>query len=279
MKPQAARYAVIGDPVEHSLSPRLFGLLFEQLKLNANYRAERVPTDQLGAFLKRVRAGEFQGLSVTLPHKVTITSLLDGLEQQAVRIGAVNCVRVEGKKLFGHNTDLGGLVRTLHHHLGGHPTRKKVLILGAGGAARAAAVAMGSLSAAEIVIANRTLARAKSVAELVDHGQALPLDNDLRTACAKADVIINATSVGLLSRADPLPETCALRSHQVVLDLVYRPLETALMRRARESGCTVIDGLWVLVYQALFQLALWEGRDVEAVQAEALHAALAPEAR
>jgi len=85
--------------------------------------------------------------------------------------------------------------------------------------------------------------------------------------------------VGLQSRADPLPETCALRSHQVVLDLVYRPLETALMRRARANGCTVIDGLWVLVYQALFQLALWQGGDVEAMQAEALHAALAPEAK
>lgn len=275
-----SRYAVIGDPVEHSLSPRLFGLLFEQLNIPASYRAERVRPEDLTGLLKRMRAGEYQGLSVTLPHKVQISKLLDALEPVALRTGAVNCIRAEGKRLIGHNTDMSGIVRSLHHHFGSYPTRKRVLLLGAGGAARAAAVALSSLSSLEIVVANRTPSKAKAIVELVERGRAVPLDDDLRNECSRAEIIINATSVGLQNpSADPLPVTCPIRSGQVVMDLVYRPLETALMRRAKHAGAKTIDGLWVLIYQAIFQLALWTGRDADDEVAEKLHSLLAQEAK
>lgn len=274
------RYAVVGDPIEHSLSPRLFGLLFEHAEIAGSYRAERVKSDELPALLKRVRAGEYQGLSVTLPHKVQLSRLLDALDPTALRIGAVNCIRAEGKRLIGHNTDMSGIVRSLHHHFDGYPTRKRVLILGAGGAARAAAVALSSLSSLEIVVANRTLARAKDIVELVERGRAVRLDDELRNECSRAELIINATSVGLQNpSADPLPMNCPIRSGQVVMDLVYRPVDTALMRRAKAAGAKAIDGLWVLIYQAIFQLALWTGRDADDEIAEKLHATLAQEAK
>jgi shikimate dehydrogenase len=274
-----ARFAVIGDPIEHSLAPRLFGLLFQELGLAATYRAERVREGELPAFLKRVRAGEYQGLSIGLPHKITLPKLLDSLEPMATRAGSVNCIRAQGKKLTGHNTLLSGIARALHHHFGNYPTRKRVLILGAGGAARAAAVAMSTLSSAEVVIANRTLSRAREVVELIDHGRAVRLDDDLRNECIRADIIINATSVGLQRpNADPLPLSCPIRSGQTVVDLVYRPLRTALLRRAHESGAMAIDGLWVLIYQAMFQMALWAGGDADRESAERLYAKLAPDA-
>ena len=274
-----ARFAVIGDPVEHSLAPRLFGMLFDEHRVAASYRAERVREGELGAVLRRARQGEFQGLSIGLPHKVILPKLLDGLETMASRTGSVNCIRAEGKRLIGHNTLLSGVARALHHHLGSYPTRKRVLILGAGGAARAVAVALSSLSSAEVVIANRTLAKAEEVAALVERGRAVRLDDDLRNECIRAELIINATSIGLQRpNADPLPPTCPIRSGQTVVDLVYRPLQTALLRRARHASATAIDGLWVLIYQAMFQLALWAGGDADRETAERLHAALAPEA-
>ena len=286
----AARYAVIGDPVAHSLSPRLFGLLFEQLGLRASYAAERVTEDALPAFVARLRRGGLQGASVTLPHKVRAAELLDALDPSAQRTGAVNCIRAEGGGLVGHNTDVAGIALALERR----PV-KKAVVLGAGGAARAAVVALEELGAQEIVVANRTRARAEALAERfatvrVADVQEVRLD--------AVEVLINATSVGmaretpppplpqgggdldLTSRPAPLPWERGWGEvpNLTALDLVYRPLHTALLRQAQAAGARTIDGLWVLIFQALAQLQLWTGRTVDADTAARLHAALAPEA-
>lgn len=293
-------YAVIGDPIEHSLSPRLFSWLFAGLGLAAHYTALRVPPEALPEAVGRVRRGHLAGLSVTLPHKEAILPLLDDVHPAARRIGAVNTVvRDAAGTLRGHNTDAPGF-RLALEHAGFRPGGARVLLLGAGGAARAAAFALVAAGAKSVVVANRHPERALRLAlELVEAGAhpegevrrrweagarppprpglppppsppdladpagrpfvtVVPLDpRALAVPLAHADLVVNATSVGLAAGADPLPPSLSLEPHHTVLDMVYRPLETALLRRAAAAGARAVDGLWMLVFQGLEQLRLW----------------------
>lgn len=316
-------YAVIGDPIEHSLSPRLFAWLFGELGIDAHYTALRVPPAALAEAIGRVRRGLLAGVSVTIPHKEAVLPLLDDVHPAARRIGAVNAVvRDAAGRVRGHNTDAPGFRLALEQQ-GRTAGGARVLLLGAGGAARAAAYALVGAGAKSVTIANRTPARAVSLAlELVEAGgahpeadlrrrwdageraprrpdlpapaspadladpagkpfvTAVPLDaRALAAPLAHADVVVNATSVGLSApAADPLPAGLRLESRQVVLDMVYRPLETALLARARAAGAVPVDGLWMLAFQALEALRLWTGR-TEPGLAPALHDLLAREAR
>lgn len=279
-----ARYAVIGDPVEHSLSPRLFTLLFDWLGIDASYQALRVPREALPALLGSLRAGELDGASVTLPLKELVARHVERLSPVAARLGAVNCLArarrtADGaRELVGHNTDWQGIARSLEG-AGVLRAGVRVVLLGAGGAARAVIPALQPYAPAGLVVANRSLARAQALVRDLALGEAAALDDALGEHVARAQVVINATSVGLRSaEADPLPPGCALAPGQAVLDLVYRPLQTALLRRAQHAGATAIDGLWVLVHQALAQAELWLGRTLPAGLDQRLHQALAPEA-
>jgi shikimate dehydrogenase len=280
-----ARYAVIGDPVEHSLSPRLFALLFDWLEIDASYEAIRVPRESLPAWLGRLRAGEFDGLSVTLPLKELVARHVDRLSPVAAQLSAVNCLcrarRAQDGELdlVGHNTDWQGIARTLER-AGVMRQRMQVVLLGAGGAARAVIPALQPHEPNSLWVANRTVARAQALTQELGMGEAVPLDDGISSIVSRADLIINATSVGLRdASADPLPVRCQLSAEQAVLDLVYRPLRTALLQRAQASGCTVMDGLRVLVHQALAQAELWLGRSLPDALADRLHDALAQEAR
>ncbi len=297
--PVPARYnfAVIGDPVEHSLSPRLFRILFEELKLDADYRALRTHPFELPERVKSIRSGELNGISVTIPHKEAVIPLLDELTSAASLLGAVNCLAADGgRRAIGHNTDGSGFQAPLAQakvKLAG----ARLLILGSGGAARAAAFVAAKSGARSIVLANRTEARAGRLARdlirsgLANQGAAdktlargtcavsfLPLPSASITA-EIADLIVNATSVGLESEADPLPATFQLGGNHAVLDMVYRPLETTLLRRARDSGAVAIDGLWMLIHQALEQFRLWLSGAVPGDFADRLHRELGEEVR
>jgi shikimate dehydrogenase len=291
-------FAVIGDPVEHSLSPRLFRILFDELQLDADYRALRTPPLELPERVKSIRSGELSGISVTLPHKESVIPLLDELAPSASLVGAVNCLAPDGtRRAIGHNTDGSGFQSALEQakvKLAG----ARVLILGSGGAARAAAFAAAKSGARSIVLANRTPTRALGLSrDLIGSGlahdgatgKAVPpatcavtvirLPSESITA-ELADLIVNATSVGLESEdADPLPATFQLGRNHAVLDMVYRPLETRLLRRARASGAVAIDGLWMLIHQALEQFRLWLSGAVPTDFAGRLHSALGEEAR
>lgn len=288
-------FAVIGDPVEHSLSPRLFRILFDELKLDAEYRALRTHPLELPERVNSVRSGELSGISVTIPHKEAVIPLLDELAPSASLLGAVNCLAAGGdRRVVGHNTDASGFQAALGEarvKLGG----ARVLILGAGGAARAAAFAAAKSGARSIVIANRTEARASKLSrDLIGSGLAhrggagkkaagpcavsvLPLPSASITA-EIADLIVNASSVGLESDADPLPATFQLGRNHAVLDMVYRPLQTRLLRRARASGAVAVDGLWMLIHQALEQFRLWLSGGVPSDFAARLHRELGEEA-
>jgi len=271
----AGTFAVIGDPVAHSASPRLFAAIARELGLGLEYRAERVPAGELADFLRRVRSGAYQGLSVTLPHKEAVLGLADSATAAARATGAANTLAVRSGALEADNTDVAGLVRALAEH-GVRLRGASVLVVGAGGAARAAVQAARVEGARTIAVANRTRERAQALVQALG-GQAVALERGaLQPVIDGADVLVQASAAGL-SRPDetPLPPGCVLHRNLTVLDMVYQPLETALLRAARNAGARTVDGLWMLVHQGLDQLRFWIGVQAAAALAARLHAELA----
>ena len=276
MSPGSRTFAVIGDPVAHSASPVLFAAVARELGLTLDYRAVRVPAGELASFLGRVRDGAYQGFSVTLPHKEAMLRLADSATGAARAIGAANTVAVlTGGRLEAHNTDAAGLVHALAEQ-GVTLAGASVVVLGAGGVARAAVYACREQGARSLAIANRTRARAEALVQALG-GRAVDLDRtSLRPVLDAADVLLQASSAGL-SRPEetPLPAGCVLHRNLTVLDMVYQPLETALLRAARSAGARTVDGLWMLVHQGLEQLRFWTGVEAPASLAPRLHAELA----
>ena len=269
------RFAVIGDPIVHSASPRLFRWLADRLGLDLAYEAVRVPPGSLASVLEEARGGRWDGLSVTIPHKQDALVLADRADPRATRTGAANClVRAPDGRLVAHNTDVEGLTGALARH-GVTMTGSAVLLLGAGGAARAGAVAAREGGAARLWIANRGPKRALELASAFD-GEALPLTVDaLGPVLPRADLVLQATAVGLDAPGDsPLPPGCVLHDQLTVMDMVYRPLRTRLLADAEAAGARTIDGLWMLVFQGLAALRLWTGVEPRAEVAPALHAHL-----
>jgi shikimate dehydrogenase len=269
------RFAVIGDPVAHSASPRLFHWLAGRLGVGLGYEAVRVPAGALASVLEEARAGRWDGLSVTIPHKQDALVLADRADPRASRAGAANClVRGPDGRLVAHNTDVEGVTAALAQH-GCSLAGSAVLLLGAGGAARAGAVAAREGGAARLWIANRHPSRAIELASAFD-GEALPLTAEaLGPVLPRADLVLQATSVGLEAPGDsPLPPGCVLHDRLTVMDMVYRPLRTGLLRDAEVAGARTIDGLWMLVFQAIAALRLWMGVEPAADVAPALHAHL-----
>jgi shikimate dehydrogenase len=270
------RFAVIGDPVAHSASPRLFALLGRSLGLSFQYSAECVTASALPDFLDRVRQGAYQGLSVTLPHKEAALRLAETASATARAIGAANTLSLRAAgRLEADNTDGLGLVGALASH-GVSLTGARVLVLGAGGAARAAAQATRAAGARALWISNRSPARAEALAAEFS-GVAVPLtSSSLQPVLAEAEVLLHATSAGLCAPSETaLPLSCVLHRGLTVLDMVYQPLETALLRTARTSGARTVDGLWMLIHQAVEQLRLWTGTEAPAEVPARLHLALA----
>ncbi|HEX9506795.1 MAG TPA: shikimate dehydrogenase [Myxococcales bacterium] len=287
--PEATHYAVIGYPVEHSLSPKLFTQLFSEFQVSADYRLYPVAPPDLPTAIVKIRSGKLSGLSVTLPHKRAICSLVDELDPDSGKIQAVNCViRLEPGRVRGCNTDGVGFRRAVESAGPRKISGTRVLLLGTGGAGRAAAFACASAGAGHLTLANRTLERASQLArDLVGAGsipssavESISLDPGMvAKALESADLVVQATRVGLGdSSADPLPASCHFQKSQVVLEMVYRPLKTALLRRVEAAGGIPIDGLWMLIHQALEQFRLWTGRIAPLEMADRLHAFLAAEA-
>jgi shikimate dehydrogenase len=272
VKREVARYAVVGDPVAHSASPRLFAALARQLGLALEYRAERVEAAAFPGFLQGVRRGAYQGLSVTLPHKEAALRLADSAAPSARAVGAANTLVVREGRLEAHNSDGVGLLRAL---AGQGVTLKaaRVLVLGAGGAARAAVQAAQASGATAVWVSNRTPERAQRLAEAFG-AVAVPTAR-LASLLLDVDVLLQASAAGL-SRPDEsaLPAGCVLHPRLTVLEMVYQPLQTQLLRDARASGARGVDGLWMLIHQALEQWRLWTGVEAAPEVAPALHAEL-----
>jgi shikimate dehydrogenase len=261
------RVGLIGWPVEHSLSPAMHNAAFNAMGLGWRYELLAVPPGQLGSALADLNAGDYGGANVTVPHKSAVMAYLDEIDAVARSIGAVNTISVQGKRLLGHNTDAPGFVSALRE-AGLEPSGRRALLLGAGGAARAVAYALAQAGCA-VAIYNRTAMRA---AELVDHMQGLGLCAPVawvpREAAlgeldlARFDLLVNATTAGMWphDHDSPWPEALTMPSHWTVFDLVYNPLETRLLRQARQADARIIDGLGMLVWQGALAFELWTGQ-------------------
>ncbi len=265
-------YGIIGNPVEHSLSPAMHNAAFAALGLNGVYVPMRPNT--LAEGFRALRALGFIGVSVTVPYKVEIMAYLDEIDPVARKIGAVNTLHFQRQTndvsfCKGFNTDWLGANQALAEVI--DPAGSTVLIIGAGGAARA--VGFGLLEAgATVLLTNRTESKGRLLAEQL-HCTFVPT-LDLPTV--RADALINTTSVGMSPLDDALPiRPELLGGFSVVMDIVYAPLETCLLREATARGCRTIDGLRMLQYQGAAQFKLWTGADApSAVMRDALLAEL-----
>lgn len=270
---------ILGRPIAHTLSPTMHNAAFAALALPYVYLPWAVPPEGLGAATAAFRAMEnFAGANVTVPHKEAIRVHLDALSPEAEGIGAVNTVIPRDGRLLGHNTDGVGFIASLREG-GTDPRGARVLLLGAGGGAKGVSYALAAEGTAEITVANRSPERAEAlVGALAARFRrcqflALPLQAPgVAEAVKSADVLINATAVGL-APGETLPlDLGGLRSTTLVCDLIYRPLETAFLEAARGKGCRVLNGLGMLLHQGAAGFRLFTGVDAPL---DAMRAALA----
>lgn len=258
-------FALIGDPVDQSLSPAMHNAAFRALGLNCAYVALRVPERFLPEAIGGIRALGIAGFNVTTPHKIGIVGLLDELDESASLVGAVNTVKNDRGKLIGFNTDGEGALRALKGKIG-PIKRKEVVLLGAGGAAHAIAFSLAS-AGARLTIANRTVPKARAFASTIEQKLGINVEvislarAKLTEALKNADALINATSVGMYPRADQtLVSASMMHRGLIVNDIVYRPLLTRLLREARRAGGMTIDGLGMLVHQGALAFEIWTGK-------------------
>ena len=259
---------IFGYPLEHSISPRFQQAAFDHCSLDVSYEAWPVAADSLEPEVRKLRDDGYLGANVTVPHKERVRSYLDDLDPLAEALGAVNTIVKEDGRLAGYNTDAHGFMEALRRDGACDPKGLTVLVLGAGGAARAAVFALVDAGVASLTISNRTLARAESLAsefEAASAGvEAVPMEEPtLAGACRKADLIVNTTSMGMrhgiAERETPL-KASTIRTQTMVYDLVYNPAETPLLAEAKAAGAKTLGGLPMLVYQGAASFELWTGR-------------------
>lgn len=247
---------LLGHPVGHSLSPRLQNAALVHAGLALRYEALDVPPDRLAATMKALAAERAAG-NVTIPHKAAVHALSARRTAEAERVGAVNTFWHEGDALVGDNTDVAGFEALARRVLGELPAGARVVVLGAGGGAAAVCAAITCWRAAQVAIIGRSPARAEALASRFP-GVAVVAGLDAEQALAAADIVVNATPVGLGDDAHPVP-LGALRRDAAVMDLVYRPGETAWVRAARAAGHRAADGLEMLIAQGAHAFERWFG--------------------
>lgn len=259
---------IIGYPIAHSISPQMHNAALEHLGLNWKYVPFEVKPEGLKNAVEGFRAEGLIGFNVTIPHKEAILPLLDEVEKLPKKIGAVNTVKNENGRLVGYNTDGPGFIESLKLDAKIDPKGKKIVLLGAGGAAKACAATLAEVGASSITI---TDIAEKKAQYLVDYLSSLYESEikfarfggeHLAQALSSADIIVNATPIGMHPNEDesPIGEDTELRAQSTVFDLVYNPPETKLMRMAEAKGCKVVNGLGMLVRQGALSLTLWTGQ-------------------
>ena len=255
---------VIGYPLSHTLSPVFQQAALDYHAIPVTYSAWPTPPERLPKMVERLRGEDYMGFNITIPHKEPLLGLVDDVNDMARNVGAVNTVVNRNGVLTGHNTDTYGFVRSLKEKADFDPRGKSVLLLGAGGAARAAAYALAGEGVERLTIANRTVARAESLAEdvgsVLGEIEAVSLEN----VSGDADLIVNSTSVGMASGdgAGQTPiKAASIPRDALAYDMVYTPAETPFLRSAREAGARVLGGLWMLIYQGAAAFELWTRKE------------------
>jgi shikimate dehydrogenase len=259
-------FGLIGNPVGHSLSPPMHEAGYRELGIDARYVTFEPDPDDVAGAVEGAEALGIAGLNVTIPFKQDVLSVVEP-DDLAARIGAVNTIDFSTSPPTGYNTDAVGVRRSFEHH-GVTIEGKEAVLVGAGGAGRAIAFALAD-AGASVSIANRTEQRAHDLAGEVSGASGHGLDA-VPELLDGADLLVNATSVGMEEDRSPVPAE-ALHADLVVLDAVYEPLETRLLREAEAAGATTIDGAWMLLYQGVEAFERWTG---ESAPVEAMNAAL-----
>lgn len=262
---------ILGHPVKHSRSPLMHNAAFAALGIDYIYIPVEVRPPSLGSMIKAMRGMEnFGGANITVPHKIEVMKYLDGWSDEADQIGAVNTLHKKGDGLWGDNTDGRGFCASIQEEIGFYPKGKRVMILGAGGSARAVAQSLIREGTSEIYLVNRTLERAHQLtSSLIGlmrsqvRQSVKPLDfshpafRDILQGC---HLLVNSTSVGLSESDPPLFDYHLLPSTITVYDLIYEPPLTPLLRAGREKGCQVVNGLSMLVHQGAISFEIWTGQ-------------------
>jgi len=263
---------LIGYPLGHSLSPLLHNNTIEREGLNYIYLPFPVEPDKLPAALEGFRAINVKGLNVTIPYKEEVISYLDRVDPLAARIGAVNTIVNEEGVFTGYNTDLAGLIRMIREDGNFNIGGKKVMLAGAGGAARAAGIGILEEGAAGLYVLNRNYTKAEKLAEEWREYypeieiKALPLEAEAyKSLIGEVELLIDSTPVGMAPQTDTAPVIPGEYLHEdmLVVDLVYNPRETCLLKAAKEAGAKTLDGLGMLIYQGIEAFRLWTGHEAE----------------
>jgi shikimate dehydrogenase len=253
--------AVLGAPVRHSASPAMHNAAFAALGLNWRYLAFEVVPENLRAAIEGAKAMGFAGFNLTVPHKLLALDLVDALDESAKVWGAVNTIRFDEKGATGFNTDADGLANSLREDLKLELRGKKVLLLGAGGAGRTAALKLASEKVAELFLVNRTPSKAEEIANEIK--KRFPSAKvSVGFPEADVDLLLNATSLGLKTD-DALPldkKKFSLKQTRSVYDMIYRPAETKLLAAAKAAGCQTANGLGMLLHQGAKAFEIWTGK-------------------
>ncbi|MCF7929604.1 MAG: shikimate dehydrogenase [Spirochaetales bacterium] len=264
--------AVFGSPVAENPTILMMDAAFQELGLTWRYLNIEVPAENLEAAVEGAKAMNFKGFNLTIPHKVAVIDLLDELGEAARKIGAVNCVIPEGKRLIGRNTDGKGFLQSLQELT--DPKGKRILMFGAGGAARAISTELALAGAAAITIVNRSNERGRGLVDRLVYGSSVEVDfmpwqESVRPE--KADIVINATSMGLYPEVDRVPplDFSSLSKDQIVADVIPNPPSTKFLARAKEAGAVTLDGLGMLVNQGRVNVEYWSGKTPDAVRMRA----------
>ena len=249
-------FAVIGDPIEHSLSPSIHNAAFKALNLDCTYIAYRIPRGELKEGVESLKQIKISGFNVTIPHKIEMMQYLDEFSPECKMIGATNTVANEDGKFIGYNTDMDGFLEPIKKRNIGI-SGESVLVLGSGGAARAIVAGFAKEKAKKITIANRTIQKAQ---ELSKFTSGLGAESDHTTLqnvdASKYKFIINATSVGLKNESSPI-STNAINASHVVYDIIYMPMNTDLIQQSKKNSATIIYGYEMLLGQAVLAFQIW----------------------
>ncbi|MEK4154904.1 shikimate dehydrogenase [Paenibacillus sp. FSL H3-0329] len=254
---------VMGDPIIQSKSPIMHEAALQALGIPGAYVPLHILPEKLGDAVQAIRTLGFRGVNVTIPHKVAVMEYLDVLDESAVAVGAVNTIVNDNGVLTGYNTDGIGYVRSLKAEAISDLSGAKIMVIGAGGAARGIVAALLQEKPSSIIIANRSAEKAEDLAtQCRSKGNVIGISmNEVAEMLSSVDVLINTTSVGMYPHMDETPiDPELLREGMVVSDLIYNPLRTRLLLEGLERGCTIHGGLGMFVYQGAYALEYWTGQ-------------------
>jgi shikimate dehydrogenase len=264
------RFALLGEPLGHSMSPALHKAIYRQLEIDdASYRTVELPQERLKSFFTGFRVGGFDGVNVTTPHKASVIGLLDEVDSKAKLLNAVNCINRVSNKLVGYNTDLMGFAYSLRQNnvdIEGN----QFAILGAGGSAQAVGAVLAEGEASKISIVNRTPEHAQELMDtILGVNDSIDVEvvsaDELATRSKDLDCVINTTSMGMSPNVkdSPLPDGF-FTENTLAFDLVYNPLVTKFLQQAQNQGASVVNGVQMLVAQAVYSVEIWMGGNIVA---------------